>query len=286
MCFNDGVLVVDADWTQNQKRNAYVYSDFWKRSDLAIKEDKLTHEDELLDGWRTHFKKGILLDAGCGSGRHLRHWVKSDVQVDAFVMVDISDSIFQCRSYYQELDCQKPAIFIKCSISDLPIKSRALDHTWTSGVIGLLEQQQLAVRELCRITQNTFFLGVLTEKNISGKIYIFANVFKPLLNKIKSMSLLFLFAGVIAKLALLALKCCYHLKISLFSIRREKLKAIVNDPLAASRLQHSLYDPIIIPKIIKHPDSDYIDWAKSCQFFLYKHQTEIICDYFHFKKAS
>jgi ubiquinone/menaquinone biosynthesis C-methylase UbiE len=285
MPFVNGVLIAGkANWTKNQKRNAYVYSDFWERSDKAIKYQRVTHEDELLDTLRKEFKEGVLMDAGCGSGRHLRHWIQDNVKANSFVMVDISDSIFQCRKYYEEINCTKPVIFIQSSISNMPIKGQTISSTWTSGVVGLLEDQKSAVREICRVSNNTFHLGVLTEKTIVGKLYITANLVKPFLNKVKNMKLLFMLSGLMARGAILMLKLLHFLKLPLAFIRKEHLKNIINDPNAISRLQHSLYDPIIIPKIIKYPDLKYIEWAEKYGFILKAQKTEIICDYFHFYK--
>ena len=282
MPFVNGVLIAGKrNWTQNQKRNAYVYSDFWERSDEAIKYQRVTHEDELLKSWRKEFKKGVLLDAGCGSGRHLRHWTQGDVQADSFVMVDISDSIFQCRRYYQELKCEKPAIFIQCSVSKIPIKERSITSTWSSGVVGLLEDQKSTLKEFCRITEKNILLGLLTEKTIAGKLYITANHLKPLVNRVKKMKLLFVFSGLIARMALGLLKVINWLNLTPSFMRKEHLRNLVEDPKSVNRLQHSLYDPIIIPRIIKHPDSKYVNWANQFNFELKTHQTEILCDYFH-----
>lgn len=287
MPFVEGVLIADKDnWTSNQKRNAYVYSDFWERSDKAIKYQRVTHEDELLNSWRQKFKEGVLLDAGCGSGRHLRHWVQSDVNADSFVMIDISDSIFQCRRYYQELKCAKPVIFIQCSISKIPIKEHTISSTWSSGVVGLLDDQKGTLRELCRVTKSNFLLGVLTEKTIAGKLYIAANHLKPLVNKIKRMNLLFILSGFMARITLGLLKLINWLNLTPSFMRNEHLRNIVEDPKSVNRLQHSLYDPIIIPRIVKHPDSKYVNWAKQFNFKLKTHQTEIICDYFHFEGTN
>ena len=285
MPFVNGVLISGkANWTKNQKRNAYVYSDFWERSDQAIKYQRLTHEDELLDTWRKEFKEGVLLDAGCGSGRHLRHWTQDDVRANSFVMVDISDSIFQCRKYYEEINCSKPVIFIQSSISKMPIKDQTISSTWTSGVVGLLEDQESAVREICRVSNQSFHLGVLTEKTIAGKLYITANLVKPFLNKVKNMKLLFMLSGLMARIVIVLLKLLNFINLRLSFIRKEHLNNIINDPNAISRLQHSLYDPIIIPKIIKHPDLKYIGWGEKHGFMLKAQKTEIICDYFHFQK--
>jgi ubiquinone/menaquinone biosynthesis C-methylase UbiE len=285
MPFVEGVLVTDnGNLTQNQKRNAFVYSDFWERSDKVIKFQRITHEDELLDSWRKEFKGGVLLDAGCGSGRHLMHWTQSEVKADSFVMVDISDSIFQCREYFEELNCTKPVIFIQCSISKMPVKDQSISSTWSSGVVGLLEDQQDAIRELCRVTKKNFILGVLTEKTIAGKLYIIANFVKPLLNKVKNMNLLFVLSGLMARVALVLLKLLNIMNLRLSFVRKEHLNNIINDPSAIVRLQHSLYDPIIIPKIIKHSDSKYVEWGEQFDFNLKAHKTEIICDYFHFTK--
>lgn len=285
MQFVQGVLIADKkDWTDNQKRNAYVYSDFWDRSDEMLKYHRVTHEDELLKEWRKGFKEGIILDAGCGSGRHLAHWCKYDVKGNALIMVDISNSIFQCRKYYQELNSTKPVIFIQCSLDKIPIKDQLVTNTWSSGVVGLIEDQQDAIRELCRVTKNIFILGVLTEKTIAGKIYIAANIVKPFFNKIRNMNLLFLLSGLIAKFALLLLKALDLINLNLSFIRKEHLRNIINDPNAIERLKYSFYDPIIIPKIIKHADSYYIDGGKQFDFELKAQKTEIICDYFHFIK--
>lgn len=285
MPFVNGVLIAGKrNWTQSQKRNAYVYSDFWERSDEAIKYQRVTHEDELIESWRKSFGRGILLDAGCGSGRHLSHWTQTDVKADSFVMVDISDSIFQCRRYYEEINCSKPVIFIQSSVSKMPIKKQSITSTWSSGVLGLLEDQKHAIGELCRVSKKDIILGVLTEKTIAGKIYIAANLVKPFLNKVRNMNLLFMLSGLMARGAILMLKILNFINLPLAFIRKEHLNNIINDPNAISRLQHSLYDPIIIPKIIKHPDLKYIEWAKKYGFVLKAQKTEIICDYFHFYK--
>lgn len=285
MPFVNGVLIAGkANWSKNQKRNAYIYSDFWERSDKAIKYQRVTHEDELLDKWRKEFKEGVLMDAGCGSGRHLNHWIKNDVKSNSFVMVDISDSIFQCREYFEELNCSKPAIFIQSSINNLPIKDQMISSTWTSGVVGLLENQKSTLREICRVSNKTFHLGVLTEKTFVGKLYIAANIVKPLFNKVKNMKLLFMLSGLMARGAIWMLKLLNFLNLPLALIRKDHLNNIINDPNAISRLQHSLYDPIIIPHIIKHPDLKYIEWVKKYGFMLKSQETEIICDYFHFYK--
>ena len=285
MPFVNGVLIAGKrNWTQNQKRNAFVYSDFWERSDEAIKYQRVTHEDELIESWRKSFGKGILLDAGCGSGRHLSHWTQTDVKADTFVMVDISDSIFQCRRYYEEINCSKPVIFIQSSVSKMPIKKQSITSTWSSGVLGLLEDQQHAIRELCRVSNTDIILGVLTEKTIAGKIYIAANLVKPFLNKVRNMNLLFMLSGLMARIALILLRILNFSNVKLPFIRKVHLNNILNDPNAVVRMQHSLYDPIIIPKIIKHPDSKYVEWGEKYDFKLKAHQTEIICDYFHFNK--
>lgn len=285
MPFLEGVLIAgNKDWTVNQKRNAYVYSDFWEKSDKAIKYQRVTHEDELLECWRKEFNNGTLLDAGCGSGRHLSHWVKPDVKADSFVMIDISDSIFQCRKYYEEIKCSKPVLFIQSAVNKIPIKKGSISNTWSSGVLGLVENQQNAVNELCRVTKTYFLLGVLTEKTIAGKIYIAANLVKPIINRINNMNLLFLLSALIARVILFSLRLLKGTKLNLSFIRKEHLNNIINDPKAIARLQCSLYDPIIIPKIIKYPDSKYIQWSEENDFKLKLHQTEIICDYYHFTK--
>jgi hypothetical protein len=166
----------------------------------------------------------------------------------------------------------------------MPVKDQAISSTWSSGVLGLVEDQQNAMQELCRVTKTYFLLGVLTEKTIAGKIYIAANFLKPFTNKINNMNLLFLLSAFIATVTLFSLKLLRLTKLNLSFMRKEHLNNLINDPEAIARLQYSLYDPIIIPKIIKHPDTKYIQWGKGNNFKLKLHQTEIICDYFHFYK--
>ena len=285
MPFVEGVLIAEnKSLTNNQRRNAYVYSDFWQRSDESIKYDRVTHEDELLDIWRKDFKEGPLLDAGCGSGRHLSHWIQTDVKADSLVMIDISNSIFQCRKYFEEVNCRKPAIFIKSSICKMPIKNEAISHCWSSGVVGLMDDQKKTLCELCRVSNRSLTLGVLTEKTIVGKLYLIANLIKPLLNRVKNMNALFMISGLIARLAVGLLRILYFFGFCPSIIRKKHFKNIVNDPNSIDRLKYSLYDPIIIPKIVKHPDSKYIEWGEEFAFKLKAHQTEILCDYFHFRK--
>ena len=285
MDFRDGVLITDKkQWTSNQTRNAYVYSDFWQRSDDAYKYNRITHEDELIIDWRKNFNEGIFLDAGCGSGRHLFHWTHPEVLCDALVLVDISNSIFQCREYYESLNTNKPAIFIQCSVSELPIKSKVISSLWSSGVIGLLENQKKAIGELCRVTKGNIHIGVLSEKTLAGKMYLAANFIKPIFNRVKSMNILFMLAGFLSRMALLVLKIIYKLNLDLSFIRKTHLKNILNDPNSVERLKHSLYDPIIIPKIVKYKDINYIKWVSEGGFTLDSHETELICDYYSFIK--
>ena len=166
----------------------------------------------------------------------------------------------------------------------MPIKKQSITSTWSSGVLGLLEDQKHAIGELCRVSKKDIILGVLTEKTIAGKIYIAANLVKPFLNKVRNMNLLFMLSGLMARGAILMLKILNFINLPLAFIRKEHLNNIINDPNAISRLQHSLYDAIIIPKVIKHPDLKYIEWAKKYGFVLKAQKTEIICDYFHFNK--
>ena len=125
---------------------------------------------------------------------------------------------------------------------------------------------------------------MLTEKTIAGRIYIAANIVKPIFNKIQNMNLLFLLSGLNANFALLLLKLLDLTNLELSFIKKEHLKNIINDPYSIERLKYSLYDPIIIPKIVKHADSKYIAWGKQFDFELKVHKTELICDYFQFIK--
>ena len=69
------------------------------------------------------------------------------------------------------------------------------------------------------------------------------------------------------------MKDAMHLEPNKREDRKEHLNNIINDPKAIARLQCSLYDPIIIPKIIKYPDSKYIQWSEENDFKLKLHQT-------------
>ena len=199
-------------------------------------------------------------------------------------MIDISDSIFQCRKYFEEVNCRKPAIFIKSSICKMPIKNEAISHCWSSGVVGLMDNQKNALRELCRVCNRSLTLGVLTEKTVIGKLYLIANFIKPFLNRVKNMNTLFIISGLIARVALGLLRLLYFFGFCPSFIRKKQLQKIINDPNSIDRLKYSLYDPIIIPKIVKHPDSKYIEWGEEFTFKLKAHHTEILCDYFHFRK--
>ncbi|MDC0181996.1 methyltransferase domain-containing protein [Candidatus Thioglobus sp.] len=283
--FEEGVLnllsesVVD----NNELRNSEAYSDFWERGvDEAIYAN-ITHENNLISSWSDQFVGKSFIDIGCGNGRHMHHWVSKEF--DTLIFVDISNAIVESKKKFDRLrrNNQK-AIFIKGSLNNIPIKKESIDVVWSSGTLGLVNDQERALCEMIRISKDRLYLSVLTDKTMAGKIYVAANVIKPLVNKITNFSILYKFAKVLAFFVFYLLKIMRFFRIHTKFLNKETLDKVCLDSNSIKRIQWGLYDPIIIPKIVKHPDEFYFFIAKKHGFNLDSHQTEIISDYYFFRK--
>ena len=98
------------------------------------------------------------------------------------------------------------------------------------------------------------------------------------------MNTLFIISGLIARVALGLLRLLYFFGFCPSFIRKKQLQQIINDPNSIDRLKYSLYDPIIIPKIVKHPDSKYIEWGEEFTFKLKAHHIKFYTTIFIFEK--
>jgi ubiquinone/menaquinone biosynthesis C-methylase UbiE len=284
MHVNQGVI----DIFNNQKvselviRNKDAYSDFWERGANQSDEDvEVTHEDVLFKDWQQFLTGKSMIDVGCGNGRQIHHF--TDLEYHSFYFVDVSDAIYKARDRFQRL--RQPhqfALFIRGALDSIPLKDKTVDDAWSSGTIGLVENQGEAIDEIARLTKMRMNISVLTEKTMTGKLYIAANLIKPIVNKINNFELLFKAAGAIAIMALTILKIYYRLGLSSNFLRRETVGNLLKRKDAKARIQWALYDPVVIPRVIKHPDQFYIQRAKSHGFKLKRHMTEIICDYYFF----
>ena len=149
----------------------------------------------------------------------------------------------------------------------------------------MVEDQNKALKELLRVSKERLNLSVLTDKTMTGKLYIWANLFKPLINKINNFELLYSITGVLAFLVLSLFKTLHFFRFYTPLLRKNTIEALLNEKRALQRTQWGLYDPMIIPKIKKHPDSFYVQQAQQAGFSLNFHTTELISDYYFLKKG-
>ena len=240
---------------------------------------------ELIKGWSHYLKGSSFIDLGCGNGRHMSLWVEQGFEL--LIFLDISNSVKDCRdNFLKYRKDNQVGIFLKSSISQLPFQNESIDCVWSTGVLGLIEDQVATQSEMSRLSRKWFNLSVLTNKTLVGKVYIFVNIFKPLINRINKLDFLYSVAGFFARIIFFILKLLHKLNVNTGLFTKEQLNKIVNDKSYVKRLQWGLYDPVIIPKITKLPDDVYVSTAKSNGFELVEHDTKIICDYFFFKKLK
>lgn len=284
--FDNGVLIARredrSDFSKNENRNDKAYTDLWNRGHDFYKDQTYSRENQELAKWSSYFKTDSVMDVGCGSGRHLEKWLEFGAK--SLVLVDISDAIFQARREFLLLNSSIPALFIKASMNQLPLKTQSISFTWSSGTLGLAEDQEGALKEMLRLTRKNLVLGVLTEKTFLGKVFIFANIFKPMINRADNFDLLFRLSGFSARLILFTLRIAHALKLSRLFLDLEIVERILNDKNAVKRLKYSLYDPIVVPNVKKYPDQFYIDIAAQSGFDLKGQSTTFNCDFYEFSQ--
>ncbi len=277
----------DGVWVHPSPKNSFfssrtreVYSEFWKRVGTKLEETEYSAEGQFLQRYRLAFQDKIVVDAGCGNGRLMRHWL--DFGAQHIIFIDDSDAIFDCRRIAEEKGVADRCLFIKASLLQIPLKNQSVDTVFCSGTLGLIEDQDKAMAELFRVSHERVIVGVLTEKTLTGKIYLYLNWIKPIINRVQNFNLIFAIAKGMAGLIWLFFKLCFHLGIRTPLLTTEVLRKIIEDRGAVRRLQLALYDPLLIPKVKKHPDAFYFRQASSHAFQLKEHVTAIICDYFDF----
>jgi len=284
MSFVDGVLYVEKQGEFKPSRLELAYEAFWKHSSDNYDTDSLTNDREKFKGYASYFSNQVVLDAGCGNGRSLDMFFSYGAS--AVILIDITSSIHKAQQLAVESFAKYPVLCIRCSISEIPISKSAAETVWTSGVVGLIPNQEEAMDEIFRVSSKGVLLGVLTEKTMIGKVYLLANHTKFIINRIKNFDLLFGLSGFLAKFIFLLLKILWFTRIKLVGLDRKTLQNILQDPKSLRRIQMSLFDPIIIPKVVKHNDNFYKEVGNKNGYDLTSHNVINICDYFLFDRRK
>lgn len=92
-------------------------------------------------------ESGLILDAGCGSGRFSEIALRLGPHL---VMVDASDAIYAAK---ENLGMSSKATFVKASLLALPFNDYSFDYVYCIGVIQHTSQPVKAIQELCRVTK-------------------------------------------------------------------------------------------------------------------------------------
>jgi ubiquinone/menaquinone biosynthesis C-methylase UbiE len=87
-----------------------------------------------------------ILECGCGPGGILSEINSTD---NLLAGVDIN---FSYLSKAQS-DCDSTHNMLQADIQNLPFKNNSFDVTYCAGVLGYLEEDQHAIREICRVTK-------------------------------------------------------------------------------------------------------------------------------------
>ncbi len=281
----EGVIIFE-ELKQDKKseRLEKVYSAFWEKGNDLFLEQDYNEQNQLLKEWKGYFDNETILDAACGNGRFAKEWV--DAKAQGIIFFDISDSIFLCQKQFQQKYPDTPALFLKASLLEIPLKSKSIGFTWCSGTVGLLHDQEVPTKELARITKKNLILGVLTDQTMAGKIYIGLNIIKPIINRINNLNILFKLCGIMAYLMVLSFRVLYFLRLNLSFLPRKSLEKILQDKNNIRRIQCSLFDPMIIPKVIKKSDSFYTEHAKSMNQLMVETKRDYLCDYYLFEEKN
>jgi ubiquinone/menaquinone biosynthesis C-methylase UbiE len=283
----DGVLyALSTDLKQQSfidSRNSVVFTETWKRFPQNYNETHLSEEYDILEKWKGHFQQATILDVGCGSGRLMEVWARFGFEFVIFV--DISDAIFKAKKLYEEnFKDQFNAIFIRANLKNIPLESQSVDMACSNGVIHHTDNQSDALSDVFRVTRNTFFLGVISEKTIIGQAHILPNLIKPVINRMSNFDYLYRLTTVITAIGMGVLKFLYYTGIYKFTSLKTTLPRLIQDKNGFAKLKFCLFDVLLAPTYTKHSDEFYEGVARSGRFNTVQHTTSSMFDYFCFER--
>jgi arsenite methyltransferase len=102
---------------------------------------------ERLAEWLSGGRK-IILDAGCGSGYSAIPFFGEHLKAHDYLGVDISSAVEIARQRFK--DAGLPGDFLRCSITDLPVKDAALDMVFSEGVLHHTDSTEGSLKYLAK----------------------------------------------------------------------------------------------------------------------------------------
>lgn len=283
----DGVLILDgtpiasqlhgAASTADESVNADVYSKYWGLASQGYDEGGYSDEDSVISGFDRFIKDQVVLDAGCGDGRHLPLW--SALQARGVVCVDISNGIFLARQRHLAQASLMPTLFIKGSLAKLPLSQAGVDTAWCSGTINLLDDQERALSELARVTRRQMVLG-LTSNNTLGTIYQRLNLVRPLCRFLFEYRLLWPFTLPLAILISAYCKLFTRLNRKPLILSAASARRIAEDKEGIKKLYMRISEPFVSPNIKRLPDDRYEALLGRYGFGLRLEKSDFLIDYF------
>ena len=265
------------------------YDKIWEFSGDAWQAENLSGERESLE-WASGLARApkVVLDAGCGAGRHVDAFLKMLDRSSSrglLILVEVSSVLNEAVRRVRQLNPAHDVVFLQVGIEAMPVRSGAADVVWSTGVLSVIKDQHRALKEMLRTCRGLLVLGMPTEKSLGGKVYLFAE-------PIRALSRVFgpgfaLFLSNVAALSAFALFRFMRLFSRFFSpTTREMIRATLAHPQGSRRLQASFFDVFGAPRIRKKSDRFYLDVAREEGFEELSRQRNSSVEYFAFTKGE
>lgn len=279
----DGVIVdvqhKDEKLDRIDRRNQYVFHQTWSICPEGYNTVKYTDEFDVLTPMVG--QGGVVLDAGCGSGRLMDLW--AEIGAKEVVFVDVSDAVFIARNRWKnEFKGRFSALFIKADLKRLPLADNVVDSAVSVGVIHHTTEQNKAVQSISRVTRQLFVLCIVSEKVLIGRVWIAFNVIKPLVNRIESSGLLRAMAGGLGHLALFTIRALHFTGLSRLTSAKDAFAVVAEDRAAYGKIRFLMLDLLTAPFYKKYRDEYYVGAADQSGFDLVQQVHNSQCEYFKF----
>ena len=134
----------------------------------------------LADRFYRDTRPGPVLDAGCGTGNHIRHLAQRGYEVCG---IDYSvEAIETARAYLSELGGDHSVHVDMADILNLPYSDRQFTRVLCWGVLMHIPSVEQAISELCRVTapKGRIVIGELNQSSLQIKL---AGVIRKILRR-------------------------------------------------------------------------------------------------------
>lgn len=155
---NQTLSVFGNEWTNYDKWGWLQEYPDEKDAELHYRGGLVEHSKRSLHGKtflsEKDFNRKIVLDAGCGNGRHAS---ESSKLCDTLICVDASDAIFVAA---KNLNGRRNIIFIQASLFELPLKKSSVDVIYSIGVMQHTGNARIMLKSLQEILKKDGVLGL------------------------------------------------------------------------------------------------------------------------------